>query len=120
AVADLAHLHRALANAVAAEPERAVETEEPVLGQHAADREVAPGLPVAGNAQRQQHRVVAEGSYPERLLAEAGPVAGRELAVATVRHRGEPGAAQRRCVGDACFAAPQFGAEQVDSGAAFA
>src|SRR5690606_14202099 len=116
AVADLAHFHRALADAVAAEAERAVEAEKAVLREHPPGREVASRLPVAGDAQRQQHCVVAERGHPERLLPEAGFVAGGKLAIAAVRYGREQRAAQRTGGRDAGLAAPQLGPEQIDPG----
>src|SRR5690606_39711955 len=111
AVADLAHFHRPLADARAVEPERPVEAEEAVGYEHSADGEVAARLPIAGDAQRQYHRVVAEGGDAVRFLPEARLIAGDELAVALVRHGREPGAAHGGRIGKAAFADPQFGAE---------
>src|SRR5690606_10674532 len=61
AVADLAHFHRPFGQAVAGEAERPVDAEEAAgHREQLAGWKISPRTPVAGDAQRQQHGVVAE------------------------------------------------------------
>src|SRR3546814_11609984 len=58
-------------------------------------RKAGSRLPVAGDADGQQHRIIAEAGQPIGRLAIAATIFGRELAIEAVGDAGEPGAAHR-------------------------
>src|SRR3546814_9803402 len=81
-------------NAVAAEAERPVDPGKTPRIAQPRRREGRARLPVAGNPHRQQHRIITQSRQPERRIAVARPIFGRELAVEPIRNAGEPCAAQ--------------------------
>src|SRR3546814_19113942 len=105
-------LFRSLRDAAVVEAEDAVDAAEAVGRHQPVDRKARPRFPVAGDADGQQHRIIAEAGEPIGRLAIAAAIFGRELAIKTVGHAGEPGPAHRPAAAQRGVGVPQFGAER--------
>src|SRR3546814_4800327 len=77
-----------LGDAAIVEAEDTVDAAEAVGGHQPVHRKAGSRLPVAGDADGQQHRIIAEAGQPIGRLAIAATIFGRELALEAVGDAG--------------------------------